>query len=303
MTSSNGDIFRVAGPLWWESIDHRWLPFTKAQQRGVLMFSLIRAWTNSWVNNRDADDFRRHCAPYDVTVMIWVIDHMNPLGTYNRTTTKQSKTISLACMPNGMCWISQVRPDEFGGGKSQCNVACVTGPCLLLGPLRYAPPSPPPLADQGMAFCLSVIVILRDILTDKSSKLRYYTHIWCIHVYGNIFQMICGKYKKKELYTINIIIKFKGILRINCRWNSAMQMFSNILRSNTPIGKKCGLSGMYNGYSRIWNPNFLQMTWHQPQTSIQTLMHLSLVVSWTKNAIWNVRNLICTMKCTKSVIS
>ena len=152
MTSSNGDIFRVAGPLWWESIDHRWLPFTKAQQRGVLMFSLIRAWTNSWVNNRDADDFRRHCAPYDDTAMIWIIDHMNPLGTYNRTTTKQSKTISWACMPNGMCWISQVRPDEFGGGKAQCNVACSlfsrhlpsAGPPPLCPPPSPPPPPPPP---------------------------------------------------------------------------------------------------------------------------------------------------------------
>ena len=33
------------------------------------MFSLVRAWTNVWVNNRDADYLRRHGAHYDVTVM------------------------------------------------------------------------------------------------------------------------------------------------------------------------------------------------------------------------------------------
>ena len=33
------------------------------------MFSLIRVWINSWVNNRKAGDLRRHRAHYDVTVM------------------------------------------------------------------------------------------------------------------------------------------------------------------------------------------------------------------------------------------
>ena len=41
----------------------------KGQWHGALMFSLICAWTNGWVNNRDAGDLRRHCAHYDVTVM------------------------------------------------------------------------------------------------------------------------------------------------------------------------------------------------------------------------------------------
>ena len=36
---------------------------------GAWMFSLICAWINSWVNNREAGDLRRHCAHYDVTVM------------------------------------------------------------------------------------------------------------------------------------------------------------------------------------------------------------------------------------------
>ena len=34
-----------------------------------LDFSLIWAWTNDWVNNRDAGDLRRHRAHYDVIVM------------------------------------------------------------------------------------------------------------------------------------------------------------------------------------------------------------------------------------------
>ena len=41
----------------------------KSQWGGALMFSLICAWINSWVNNREAGDLRCHCAHYDVIVM------------------------------------------------------------------------------------------------------------------------------------------------------------------------------------------------------------------------------------------
>ena len=41
----------------------------KGQWRGALMFSLICVWINSWVNNREAVNLRRHRAHYDVTVM------------------------------------------------------------------------------------------------------------------------------------------------------------------------------------------------------------------------------------------
>ena len=41
----------------------------KGQWRGALMFSLICARINGWVNNREAGDLRRHRGHYDVTVM------------------------------------------------------------------------------------------------------------------------------------------------------------------------------------------------------------------------------------------
>ena len=68
MTLSNGNIFRVTGPL---SGNHR-SPVNsphKGQWRGALMFSLVCAWINDWVNKREAGDLRRHRAHYDVTVM------------------------------------------------------------------------------------------------------------------------------------------------------------------------------------------------------------------------------------------
>ena len=41
----------------------------KGQWRGALVFSLIGAWINGWVNNREAGDLRRHHAHCDDTVM------------------------------------------------------------------------------------------------------------------------------------------------------------------------------------------------------------------------------------------
>ena len=54
----------------------------KGQWRGALMFSLICAWINGWVNNREAG----HRAHYDVTVMtrvysrLWDEKCLVPLG-------------------------------------------------------------------------------------------------------------------------------------------------------------------------------------------------------------------------------
>ena len=63
MTSSNGNIFLITGPLWLVNSPH------KGQCRGALMFSLICVWTIGWANHLDALDLRCHCAHYDVTVM------------------------------------------------------------------------------------------------------------------------------------------------------------------------------------------------------------------------------------------
>ena len=53
---------------------HRWSvnSLHKGRWHGALMFGLIRAWINGWVNNREAGDLRRRSAYYDVTVMSMV---------------------------------------------------------------------------------------------------------------------------------------------------------------------------------------------------------------------------------------
>ena len=42
----------------------------KGQWRGSLMFALICAWINAWVNNLETGDLRRHQAHYDVILML-----------------------------------------------------------------------------------------------------------------------------------------------------------------------------------------------------------------------------------------
>ena len=56
-------------PFVWGIHRSRWIPRTKGQWRGALMFSLICTWINDWVNSREAGDMRRHRGHYDVSVM------------------------------------------------------------------------------------------------------------------------------------------------------------------------------------------------------------------------------------------
>ena len=85
MASSNGNIFRVTGPLCGEFTGYRWIPRTKASGAEHWCFLWSAPWINRWVNNREAGDLRRHRAHYDVIVMLneqlnscwWYMYHHN----------------------------------------------------------------------------------------------------------------------------------------------------------------------------------------------------------------------------------
>ena len=53
----------------------------KGQWRGALVFSLICAWINGQVNNREVGDLRRHRAHYDVIVMLSLVNQVQINGT------------------------------------------------------------------------------------------------------------------------------------------------------------------------------------------------------------------------------
>ena len=70
MTSSNGNIFRVTGPLCGEFTSHRRIPLTKASESELwCSFDVCLNWINGWVNSREAGDLKRLRAHYDVIVM------------------------------------------------------------------------------------------------------------------------------------------------------------------------------------------------------------------------------------------
>ena len=72
----------------------------KGQWRGALMLSLIRAWTNSWANNRDAGDLRRHRVHYDVTAMpnsSTSNEHFPPLITSYCIIHRKAASLCLVC--------------------------------------------------------------------------------------------------------------------------------------------------------------------------------------------------------------
>ena len=69
MTSSNGNIFRVTGPLCREFTGPGEFPTQRPVTRSFDVFFFICVWINGWVNNREAGDLRRYQAHYDVIVM------------------------------------------------------------------------------------------------------------------------------------------------------------------------------------------------------------------------------------------
>ena len=68
MTSSNGNIFRVTGPLCGEFTGPGEFPAQRPVTRSFDVF-FDHAWINDWVNNREAGDLRGHRGHYDVSVM------------------------------------------------------------------------------------------------------------------------------------------------------------------------------------------------------------------------------------------
>ena len=106
----------------------------KGQWRGALMFSLICAWLNGWVNNREAGDLRRHRAHYDVTVMVPQLC-MAPMPNYSWDARSESPHLG-TLLPNhrwqnthGHC---QVKAHSWGQDRFH-----FLAPCALLIVLIY----------------------------------------------------------------------------------------------------------------------------------------------------------------------
>ena len=102
----------------------------KGQWRGALIFSLICARINSWVNNREVCDLRRHRAHYDVIVMC-------PMFPRLRTSCSTHSDRPAAWAKHGyylqmMQWVAQfgfLRQHDALAGTQQTHYAIM--PLLL----------------------------------------------------------------------------------------------------------------------------------------------------------------------------
>ena len=123
----------------------------KGQWRGALVFCLICAWTNGWVNNRDAGDLRRHRAHYDIMTVVvflkyikkhpfhqmdfWLIWCTYAIGTYFRTQSRPWSAVSNPCVRIKLCSIFyQTGTIQWGTASvAKISSAAVMRCCLLVG--------------------------------------------------------------------------------------------------------------------------------------------------------------------------
>ena len=142
MTSSNGNIFHVTGPLCGEFTGHRWIPLTKASGTDLWCFFFICAWINGWVNNCEADDLRRHRAHYDVIVMlnIWglVCARCRYQGQGQMITSHRHYCLQVTCpCPWYLCWHTNLHLNTFPHARRSKIVARIMLQKAFISPLVF----------------------------------------------------------------------------------------------------------------------------------------------------------------------
>ena len=107
MTSSNGNIFHITGPLCVEFTDHRWIPLTKASDAELWYFLWSTPWIDGWVNNREAGDLRLHFAPNDVIAMTCACNKVLQMVREIHTVQElQNNPFVLLCVVVVILWTS-----------------------------------------------------------------------------------------------------------------------------------------------------------------------------------------------------
>ena len=95
----------------------------KGQWRGALMFSLICARINGWVNNREAGDLRRHPVHCDVIVMHRIF-LLREKPKVNRVLTKQNSYSIISQRTKSIILINILSSLSCTRGKEEIITAC-----------------------------------------------------------------------------------------------------------------------------------------------------------------------------------
>ena len=122
IVSAHDDVIKCKHfPLYWPFVRgiHR-SPVNcphKGQWRGALMYSLICAWINGWVNNGEAVDLRRHRAHYDVTVVHWILTYCMDKSIYLPKLIQHVK-VGYCYVDLTVTWIDRF-DSQFAGWKKR----------------------------------------------------------------------------------------------------------------------------------------------------------------------------------------
>ena len=166
----------------------------KGQWRRALMLLLICAWINSWINNRDAGDLRRHRAHYDVTVMIKI-----PTDTVSikfGTCTSNKRSSHCTWVPRGPNY------------HHRCTYGCVCVACLYIIKISVA------CVNEKEYFLLSQL--MHFVFSTKFHNLVQFSYTntgYCIYRWVQIslvYQLLMVDTQKQIDYSPETHLKVKS---------------------------------------------------------------------------------------------
>ena len=102
----------------------------KGQYRGALAFSLICAWVNGRVNNREVCDFRHHRAHYDVTVMNCVETASQIYPVFYHISMAWCQT-AVTQLPTHCSYCSLALSHRYNGSSPHFNIHKLRSKCHL----------------------------------------------------------------------------------------------------------------------------------------------------------------------------
>ena len=135
-------------------------PVTRA-----LMFSLMCAWINSWVNNREAGNLRPHRAHYDVNVMTFTSQNKLICRKFDYGTSSRLQGSFSVCIHG-----------DPGAVRSIIPITLYATPCLLMV-RRWASVIHIFIMRSNHLTC-SYVLLLRDMPVSNWKRVWYTGHIF-----------------------------------------------------------------------------------------------------------------------------